>query len=422
MFRHVFWFLGWAAVAVALALLVGQNQSSVTVFWPPYRIDLSFNLVLFVLVGLFLLLHFSLRGASSLLAMPERARRWRALQLERAAVAGVMDALSNQLAGRFVRAQTAATEALNHLHQIHEQHLPRHAQISALAHLLLAESAHALQNRELRDRHLRDAIAPAVLRTASETREGALLRAARWAIEDRDPTAASGWLAELPQGAARRIQTLRLRLRVARMQHDALPALEMARVLAKHRAFSSDAAASVLRGLVLDAFKGARDVTQLQAFWRSLDTDEQSMPELAIAAGERFRALADQDADTAARLARDVVLPAWSAYPEHSPHWRSRFVKLLAWRMEVDDSAWLSRVEQMQRQVPNDPYLQYLAGQVCLQRQLWGKAAQLLTQASTGLEDADLLRQTWCGLARLAEERDDATAAQAAWKRAAQIG
>jgi len=117
-----------------------------------------------------------------------------------------------------------------------------------------------------------------------------------------------------------------------------------------------------------------------------------------------------------------VVLPAWSAYPELSPHWRSRFVKLLAWRMDVDDSAWLSRVEQMQRQVPNDPYLQYLAGQVCLQRQLWGKAAQLLTQASTGLEDADLLRQTWCGLARLAEERDDATAAQAAWKRAAQIG
>ena len=141
MFRHVFWFLGWAAVAVALALLVGQNQSSITVFWPPYRIDLSFNLVLFALVALFLLLHFSLRGAASLLAMPERARRWRALQLERAAVAGVMDALSNQIAGRFVRAQTAATEALGHLHQIQEQQLPRHAQITALAHLLLAESA-----------------------------------------------------------------------------------------------------------------------------------------------------------------------------------------------------------------------------------------------------------------------------------------
>ena len=253
-----------------------------------------------------------------------------------------------------------------------------------------------------------------------------------------DPAAAAAWLAELPQGAARRIQTLRLRLRVARMQRDALPALEMARVLAKHRAFSSEAAASVLRGLVLDAFNGARDPAQLQAVWRGLDAAEQAMPELAIAAGERFRALAQngaqdartaqaqadgvsQDDEMAARAARDVVLPAWAAYPALSPHWRARFVKLLAWRMDVNDSAWLSRVEQMQRQLPNDAYLQYLAGQVCLQRQLWGKAAQLLTQASTGLEDADLLRQTWCGLARLAEEREDSAAAQAAWKRAAQI-
>ena len=86
------------------------------------------------------------------------------------------------------------------------------------------------------------------------------------------------------------------------------------------------------------------------------------------------------------------------------------------------DAGWLARIEQMQRQLPNDPFLQYLGGHVCLQRQLWGKAAQLLSQASTGLVDAELLRQTWCGLALLAEERGDATAAQAAWKRAAQIG
>lgn len=427
MFRQVFWFIGWAAVAVALALLVGQNAASVTVFWPPYRIDLSFNLVLFIAVVLFLLLHFGLQGLNSLLAMPERARKWRALQLERAAVAGVLDALSHQLAGRFVRAQTAAREALAHLQQVTEQSPPRQAQVTALAHLLLAESAQALQNRELRDRHLKEAIAPALSRQGQETREGALLRAARWAIEDRDATAAAGWLAELPQGASRRIQALRLRLRVARMQREAVPALEMARVLAKHRAFSPHVAASVLRGLVLDALRDARDVAQVQAVWRGLDKAEQAMPELAIAAGERMRSLVDEagdtsatEADQAAQAAREVVLPAWDRYPDLSPDWRARFVKLLAWRVDVDDSAWLSRVELMQRQWPNDPYLQYLAGQACLQRQLWGKAAQLLGQASTGLQDTELLRQTWCGLAQLAEEREDAPAAQAAWKRAAQ--
>jgi HemY protein len=427
MFRHVFWFLAWATVAVALALLVGQNHASVTVFWPPYRVDLSFNLVLFGVVALFVLLHLSWRGISSLAAMPGRARRWRARQLERAAVSGVMDALSNQLAGRFVRAQTAAQEALGHLQQLPHD-LPRHGQLTALAHLLLAESAHALQNRETRDRHQRLAIAPGLVRQGNETREGALLRAARWAVEDRDPAAAAAWLAELPQGAARRIVALRLRLRVARMQRDASAALEMARVLAKHRAYSSEAAPSVLRGLVLDTFKGARDVPQLQQIWRHLDPAEQAMPELAVAAAERMHALAassgqDDSAarDEAARLARDVVLSVWPGYAALDAHWRVRLVKLLAHRMDVTDTGWLARIEQMQRQWPNDPFLQYLGGHVCLQRQLWGKAAQLLSQASTGLQDAELLRHTWCGLAQLAEERGDDVAAQTAWKRAAQI-
>lgn len=432
MFRHVFWFLALAAVAVALALLVGQNHASVTVFWPPYRVDLSFNLVLFGVVAVFLLLHLSWRGATSLAAMPGRARRWRTRQLERAAVSGVMDALSNQLAGRFVRAQTAAQEALEHLRQVPDHELPRHGQMQALAHMLVAESAHALQNREMRDRHLRLAIAPGGVGPGNETREGALLRAARWAVEDRDAGAAANWLSEMSQGAARRIVALRLRLRVARMQRDAMAALEMARVLVKHRAYSTDAAPAVLRGLVLDAFKGARDAPQLQAIWRQLDTAEQAMPELAIAAAERLHALAPDggpqagshpsSSDEAASVARDVVLHVWSEYPALEPHWRARLVKVLARRMDVNDAGWLARIEQMQRQLPNDPFLQYLGGHVCLQRQLWGKAAQLLAQASTGLQDADLLRQTWCGLAALAEERGDDIAARAAWKRAAQTG
>ena len=284
--------------------------------------------------------------ARDLLDSVERAR-----QLERAAVSGVMDALSNQLAGRFVRAQTAAQEALDHLKQLPDYDLPRHGQLTALAHLLVAESAHALQNRDTRDHHQRLAIAPGLVRQGNETREGALLRAARWAVEDRDPAAAAAWLAELPQGAARRIVALRLRLRVARMQRDASAALEMARVLAKHRAYSSEAAPSVLRGLVLDTFKGARDVPQLQQIWRHLDPAEQAMPELAVAAAERMHALAassgqDDSAarDEAARLARDVVLSVWPGYAALDAHWRVRLVKVLAHRMDVTDTGWLARI------------------------------------------------------------------------------
>jgi HemY protein len=61
----------------------------------------------------------------------------------------------------------------------------------------------------------------------------------------------------------------------------------------------------------------------------------------------------------------------------------------------------------------------YLAGMACMKRQLWGKAQALLGQATKHLDDASLRRQAWSALAQLAEQRDDAVAAAAAWKRAA---
>ena len=38
--------MGLFAGAVALALFTGDNDGTVTVFWPPHRVDLSVNLVL----------------------------------------------------------------------------------------------------------------------------------------------------------------------------------------------------------------------------------------------------------------------------------------------------------------------------------------------------------------------------------------
>ena len=55
--RIALWLLALFAVAVAAALFAGSNPGSITLFWPPYRIDLSLNLVLALLVASFLTLH-----------------------------------------------------------------------------------------------------------------------------------------------------------------------------------------------------------------------------------------------------------------------------------------------------------------------------------------------------------------------------
>jgi len=432
--RSVFWLLGLAALAVAMAMLVGDNRGTVTLFWPPWRFDVSFNFALFVLIGGFALLYAAMRALALLRDLPLQARRWRSQQMERAVVGWVLDALSNQLAGRFVRAQSAARNALDHLDGSTSSDWPRREQLRALAHLLAAESAHSLQNRAQRDEHLQTALSPTVARTSPEVLEGALLRATRWAVEDRDSNAARARLAELPQGAQRRVQALRLKLRVARLGDATGEALETARLLAKHRAFSPEAARSLLLGLALDALRGAHDIAQLQRVWDGLDAAERAMPELALAAADRAHALsrldttdrqdaaeeAAQGEDVAARV-RGWLAPLWDDFGSLDERHQARLALALEPDLPHLDAAGLARLELLQRQWPQNPHLQYLAGQACLHRQLWGKAAQLLGLARTGLRDATLCRRTWRSLARLAEERGDTEAAQEAWRQAAQI-
>ena len=73
--RIVFWLVGLFAVAAALALLMGQNSATVTLFWAPYRVDMSFNLVIAAVLLLFLLLHLALSSVSMLRALPQQAHR-----------------------------------------------------------------------------------------------------------------------------------------------------------------------------------------------------------------------------------------------------------------------------------------------------------------------------------------------------------
>lgn len=424
--RSVFWLLGLAALAVALALLMGRNAATVTLFWPPYRYDVAFNFVVICLIGGFALLYLALRAIAVLRELPAQAQRWRSQQVERAAVGSVLDALSHQLAGRFVRAQSAGLSALEQLNAMPSAQWARRHQLQLLAHLLVAESAQSLQNRSGRDQHLQAALHPKLAKSAPEAHEGALLRAVHWALEDRDAALARSRLADLPQGASRRIQALRLKLRAARLGGATADALETARLLAKHRAFSPQASLSIVRGLALDALREAHDLSQLQGVWARFDTSERAMPELALAAAQRANQLVlsqggagEDEQAAAAALVLGWLEPLWPSLQHLEPGQLQQLVQALEPGLPWLDAAWLARLEQAQRQLPGNAFLQYLAGQAFMQRQLWGKAAQLLGQASHSLRDAALLRRTWCALARLAEERGDASAAQAAWKEAA---
>lgn len=421
------------AVAVGAALLVGSNQASVTFFWSPYRMDVSLNLFLLVLALVFVALHLAWRGVGGLFDLPREARRWRMRQQERAMHGSLLLAQSQWMAGRFLRARALALAAIEHERilsrlQTNEDPGPAHApEVRHLAHLVVAECAHALQDRSVRDQHAQLAlqVASQMTRgsaTASAALDAVHLNAARWSLIDREPTNAMLWLAKLPLGSVRRTVALRLRLKAARLSQDHRVALETARLLAKHGAFAAEPARSLVRGLVQSVLSDCHDQGQLVKVWQGLDVSEQTMPEVAVHAAQRLLVVQGEPA-----LALAWIQPVWRDWVQSPQPWPVSLSAIVvdvieqSLQRQAPSAQWLTWVEQARLAMPRHRELQYLAGMVCLQHALWGKAQQMLSPVAGQLASPILQRKAFAALAALAEQRDEPAVAQAMWKQSALV-
>ncbi len=418
--RGALWLLAIFAAAVGVALFASRSSGTITVFWPPHRVDMSLNLVLLLLLGVFVLLHLALRALSALLDLPAQAKAWRAAQRERAMHGELRDALAHLLAGRFSRARKLAEISATHAASL-KAAVPQSNEVQAMAHLVAAEAAQSLQDPVVRDAQVLAALDTDLPPSAAHLREGIQLRAATWALADRDPAAALSRLASLPQGAQRRTLALRLKLRAARQARHNADALDTARLLAKHGAFSPAAAHSMVRSLASHTLTDAHDAEQLMRAWDNLTDAERKQSEVATHAALRLVNVSAGTPEAAAhqQRARQWLQTIWDSYPALSDAAQTRTVQALEATFDTIDTIWLGKIEAAQRQLPRDGRLQYLAGMACMKRELWGKAQQLLTLATEDLKDESLKRSAWRALALLAEHRGDAAAAVKAWRRAA---
>ena len=427
--RWSLWLLARFGIAVAVALGLSMQAGTVTLFVPPYRLDMSLNLVVIGLLSSFVLLYAALRGLFSMFELPVQARRWRAQQRERSAQQSLLNAMLLWMTGRFLRSRKAALQGLSQVDSLLDSGESPHQMsltlMRSLLHLLAAESAHALRDQAARELHFQQVLVHDEGRRVSQTlelRDAAYLNAARWALNDRDSQKAQQWLAQLPQGTVRRTMALRLRLKADRMSLQHLPALDTARLLAKHGAFSASAAASLVRGLAMACLDDCHDSSQLQTSWKLLQAEERAMPELALHAAQ---CLLKVQGDP--QIALQWLLPVWQALINNSetqlPVQRQRMVQVLSSALHAvePDSEWLARIEQARLANPRSLELQYLSGMVCLRHGLWGKAQQMLEQVAPRLSGGELQRQAWRALAELAENKGDTAQALACWKLSAKV-
>src|SRR5574343_510030 len=426
--RAALWLIGLFALAVAGAWLADHNEGVVALFVHPYRIDLSLNLFALLLVLLLAVLLLAQQAVAALLSLPREARRWRLQQKERAAHAALLDAYTEFMAGRYLRARKAAELVLSRedaLRDAAEHPLAHAVALRTVAHVVAAESAHALQDKALRDQHLQQAEAIAAQASGAEKQalsEGLSLRAARWRLDDRDAQGSLDQLAQLPSAVARRTVAMRIQLKAARLAGQTARALDTALLLAKHRAFSPVAAQSLVRSLVMELIARTHDERAFEKLWQGLPAVQRQQTEIAAQAATRWLELGGEPA-----RARAWLLPVWDKLLATSTGRTildmHRLVQVLEQSLKdvpsADARSWLARIEAAQQARPNDVHLQYLAGMVYLRHQLWGKAQHLLSQAAKGLPDAALQRRAWSALAELAEQRQDEVAALQAWKQAA---
>jgi len=413
--RGVIWLILLFVAAVVAASTLGRNDGLVSFYWGGWRLDVSLNLFLLGLVLSCFVLVSVIQAINALITLPARAREWRVLKRERAAQAALREALAELFAARYSRAQKAAQRALTIQDSTPELHADH--DLRMLGHLLAAASLHRMQDRTRRDEQMRQVFHESRRGVrARPADDGARLLAAEWALEERDAARALQLLGELPAGAQRRTQALRLKLQASRLDHQPQEALRTARLLAKHQGFSPLAAQGLLRSLACEAIEAARDADQLRRVWQQLDAADRRDAWVTARAARRAGAFGAEDE------ARGWLRPFWDRMGELSAEEREQVALALLDLLRGLGADWLPRLEAALQAFPGEPAVLAAVGAAFAERQLWGKARRLLEDAARAESlPGRARRQAWRTLAALARQEGDVQRAADCERRAAAI-
>ena len=390
--RWLVWVLILAAAAVLLALGTTLNSGNVAVLLPPWRLDVSLNFALLLLLLAFVALYAVLRGLSLLLGMPQAAAEFRARRRLRLGAQALHNGMFDYFGGRFRRAERAAQRAAEF-----EDFAPA-------ALMTAAQSAQQLQAYERRDAYL--------AQLPPSAHDAAALLQAQWQLDAKQPREALAQLQALPVGVRRRTHALRIELQAARKLADHPAVLRLARTLLKHGALHPAAAQAMLHTAATGLLRQAGDDPQaLRSTWNQLTAQERNDPALVLAAARGFAGAQALDE------ARALLISALNR-PQAEP---GLFMPTLRGMLSGIDAGFVAQTEQWLGRWPHEAQAHFLAGAACAELQLWGKAQQHLQKALQACDDDEtrLRGQIHAALAHLLEgiEREDQ--AQRHWRAAA---
>jgi HemY protein len=373
--RALIWVIVIVALAVGLAL-AAYNRGYALLVLPPYRIEISLNLLLVLLALGFAAAYASVRAVVAALHLPRQVREYRAARRREKAWATLAEALREYLAGRFRRAEQAAAACLES------------DEFGGLAALLAARAAHEVRDYERRDAYLAQAAAAFPEAPARIVTEAELM------LEEHRHEEALELLRRL---ARRHTAALRLELKAQQQARNWPEVLALTEALRKRGVFDPAQADQLRRYSLAENLKRkATDARALEEAWDKVPAAERGERRVALAAARGFIALGS--CDRAHRIIEQAAGASWD----------SELVSLYAECEGSDTVRRIERAEEWLRAHPRDAVLLLTLGRLCAGQGLWGKAQSYL-EASVAIEPTYTAH---LALARLQEQLGNTEAAR----------
>ena len=358
--RGLLWLLTLAALAVGLSLAARYNDGYVLVVLPPWRMEISLNLLLVLQVVGFLGLYLVLRAVINTLSLPTKVRAFRARRAQAKATAALTDAMRLLQEGRYGHALKSAERAWES------------GNAPAIAALVGLRAAHALRD-EGRERAWRERARGA----EGDARAARLMTEAELALDARDYEAAHESLNQLAAREGRHIAALRLSLRAEQGLGNWTEVLKLTRQLEKHKALTAEQAALLRAHAHREIVPELGDVGQIVRYWHDMPAIDRLEPRLVLETARTLVALGG--CAEAAVLIEDFL----------DERWDSAVIGSYADCEGGDTLARIAHAEKWLVSHPRDEQLLLALGRLCRQQKLWGKAqsyleASLATRATRG--------------------------------------
>ena len=394
--RTLIWLIGIFAIAVGVAMVAGLNDGYVLLVAPPWRVQLSLNLLVVMVVVGSALGYALVRLISRTLQLPTRVAQWRERRRRERAGRALTDSISALFEGRFAQSLKSAARA----YEIGDE--------ASMAALVAARAAHALHDEPRYREWLGHAAEQSAKQGGTKDDVARLMTEAELAVEGRRFEEAAARLATLREAGHRHIAMLRLEASVASALGRWEELVATVRQLRKHKALTEEQAAPMLRRAHVERMRELAGAgAALAAYWKQIPVNElqdrglieRVLPLLArVGHGEQARKQVERLLDE---------------------RWDSDLARQYAWCAvgEGDVRACLEKAESWLPQQARDAGLLFSLGQLCINAQLWGKAQSYL---ESSIQHGATV-EAYLALARLLENLERKDEAQGHYRAAAEL-